>query len=170
FDIVAPKRTKSFKWPANIESTTIKEFKKSLHDIYKIPTLENLSVVFNFLSNGDQYFPRNDPFNEWTFSRVYQLYELSGDPYSSTRVFPVFSYGCIDLKYKKALTVVRYLMNCLKLLQDITPLDMAYEATKSIYSYYYLIAGVSFYKDNFNIIPEKFVQGWNGQGNVDYVI
>lgn len=154
-------------------------------------------MVFNFLSNGDQYFPRNDvafremlrllvlknnlkitvfvetpskPFSEWTFPRVCQLYELSDDPNPSTRVFPVFSCGCVDLKDEKAQTVVRYLMNCLKLLQDITPLDMAYEATKPIYSYCYLVAGVSFYKNDFSIIPEKLIQGRNGQGNVDYAI
>ncbi|CAG8720656.1 6632_t:CDS:2, partial [Gigaspora rosea] len=159
FDVlVVPKRTKSFKWPANIESTTIEEFKKSLYDIYKTPTLENPSVT------------PSKPFSEWTFPKVCQLYELSDDPNPSTRVFPVFSCGCVDLKDEKAQTVVRYLMNCLKLLQDITPLDMAYEATKSIYSYCYLVAGVSFYKDDFNIIPEKLIQGRNGQGNVNYAI
>ncbi|CAG8807688.1 24364_t:CDS:2, partial [Gigaspora rosea] len=94
------------------------------------------------------------PFSEWTFPKVCQLYELSDDPNPSTRAFPVFSCGCVDLKDEKAQIVVRYLMNCLKLLQDITPLDMR----------------VSFYKDDFNIIPEKLIQGRNGQGNVDYAI
>ncbi|CAG8679696.1 uncharacterized protein OCT59_003923 [Rhizophagus irregularis] len=58
----------------------------------------------------------------------------------------------------------------LKLRQDVTPLDRAYEATKTIYSYCYLAAGISFYKDNFKLIPEKLVEGRNGQGNLDYAV
>jgi hypothetical protein len=58
----------------------------------------------------------------------------------------------------------------LKLRQDVTPLDKAYEATKTIYSYCYLASGVSFYKDNFKLIPEKLIEGRNGQGNLDYAV
>ncbi|KAF0556673.1 hypothetical protein F8M41_015031 [Gigaspora margarita] len=198
FDVVvAPKRTKSFKWPANVESTTIEEFKKSIYDIYKTPTLENPAVVLKFLSNGDQYFPRNDvafremlrslvsksslkftvfietpskPFNEWTFPKVCQLYELSEDPNPDIDVYPVFSCGSVDLKCKKFQDVVKHLMAELELRQKTTPLNMSYEATKSIYSYCYLASGVSVYENNFKIVPEKLVMGHNGQGNLDYAI
>ncbi|EXX75845.1 hypothetical protein RhiirA1_163329 [Rhizophagus irregularis] len=57
-----------------------------------------------------------------------------------------------------------------ELRQKTTPLDFAYEATKSIYSYCYLASGVSFYEKNFKIIPEKLITGHNGQGNLDYAI
>src|SRR5438105_3047276 len=30
--------------------------------------------------------------------------------------------------------------------------------------------GVSFYKDNFKLIPEKYIEGHNGQENLDYAI
>src|SRR5215471_6589385 len=33
-----------------------------------------------------------------------------------------------------------------------------------------LLSGVSFYKDNFKLIPEKLIEGRNGQGNLDYAI
>ncbi|CAG8634104.1 30057_t:CDS:2 [Gigaspora margarita] len=162
FDVVvAPKRTKSFKWPANVESTTIEEFKKSIYDIYKTPTLENPAVVLKFLSNGDQYFPRND---------VCQLYKLSEDPNPDIDVYPVFLCGSVDLKCKKFQDVVKHLMAELELRQKTTPLNMSYEATKSIYSYCYLASGVSVYENNFKIVPEKLVMGHNGQGNLNYAI
>ena len=93
------------------------------------------------------------------------------DPSPSIDVYPVFSCGCIELKDEKSRTAVKNLMTKLKLRQKAsTPLDMAYEATKSIYSYCYLASGVSFYEGNFKIIPEKLIKGRNGQGNVDYAI
>jgi len=58
----------------------------------------------------------------------------------------------------------------LNLRKKATPLDVANEATKTIYSYCYLASGVSFYEKNFKIVPEKFVAGHNGQGNLDYAI
>ena len=58
----------------------------------------------------------------------------------------------------------------LKLRQKTTLLDMVYEATKSIYSYCYLASEVSYYEDDFKIIPEKLIERRNGQGNLDYAI
>lgn len=49
-------------------------------------------------------------------------------------------------------------MTEIKLRQDVTPLNKANEATKSIHSYCYLASGVSFYKDNFKLIPEKLIE------------
>jgi len=42
--------------------------------------------------------------------------------------------------------VVKHLMAELKLRQDVTPLDRAYEATKTIYFYCYLAVGFRFTK------------------------
>ncbi|UZN99887.1 uncharacterized protein OCT59_001150 [Rhizophagus irregularis] len=96
-----------------------------------------------------------------------ELYGLSDDPNPSIDVYPVFHCGCVDLGSK---AVVKHLMAELRLRQDVTPLDKAYEATKTIYSYSYLATGVSLYKDNFKLIPEKLIEGRNGQGNLDYAI
>lgn len=110
------------------------------------------------------------PFNEWTFPKVCELYGLSDDPSPSIDVYPSFLCDCVELKDEKSRTAVKNLMTELKLRQKTTPLDMAYEATKSIYSYCYLASGVSFYEDNFKIVPEKLIEGRNGQGNLDYAI
>ncbi|CAB4441622.1 unnamed protein product [Rhizophagus irregularis] len=134
------------------------------------------------MNDGDKYSPRNDqdlreilrifvsnknfkfnsfietpskPFSEWTFPKVCQLYSLSDDLSPSINVYPVFSCGCIELNDEKSRTAVKNLMTELKLRIKTTPLDMAYEAIKSIYSYFYLASGVSFYEEDFKIIPEK---------------
>ncbi|PKY13276.1 hypothetical protein RhiirB3_490602 [Rhizophagus irregularis] len=156
--------------------------------------LENDGAVLNFMNDMDRYYPRNDPsfremlrslvlknnpkftvfietpskpFNSWTFPKMCELYGLSDDPNPSIDVYPVFHCGCVDLGSK---AVVKHLMAELRLRQDVTPLDKAYEATKTIYSYSYLATGVSLYKDNFKLIPEKLIEGRNGQGNLDYAI
>jgi hypothetical protein len=162
--------------------------------LYKPSALENDGAVLNFMNDMDRYYPRNDPsfremlrslvlknnpkftvfietpskpFNSWTFPKMCELYGLSDDPNPSIDVYPVFHCGCVDLGSK---AVVKHLMAELRLRQDVTPLDKAYEATKTIYSYSYLATGVSLYKDNFKLIPEKLIEGRNGQGNLDYAI
>ncbi|PKK58377.1 hypothetical protein RhiirC2_857808 [Rhizophagus irregularis] len=110
------------------------------------------------------------PFNSWTFPKVCELYGLSDDPNPSIDVYPVFHCGSVDLRSEESKAVVKHLMAEIKLRQDVTPLDKAYEATKTIYSYCYLASGVSFYKDNFKLIPEKLIEGRNGQGNLDYAV
>ncbi|PKK60536.1 hypothetical protein RhiirC2_870900 [Rhizophagus irregularis] len=42
--------------------------------------------------------------------------------------------------------------------------DLSSEQSKAV------AAGISFYKDNFLLIPEKLVEGRNGQGNLDYAV
>ena len=110
------------------------------------------------------------PFSEWTFPKVCELYGLSDDPNPSIDVYPIFPCGSADLNNEKSQAVVKHLLAELKLRQKTTPLDMTYEATKSIYSYCYLASGVSFYEKKFKIIPEKLIAGHNGQGNLDYAI
>ncbi|RIA80190.1 hypothetical protein C1645_793069 [Glomus cerebriforme] len=163
----------------------------------KPPALENDGAVLKLLSDGERHSPQNDqdlrkvlrqfvsnknlkftvfietpskPFNSWTFPKVCELYGLIYDPNPSIDVHPVFHCGCVDLGSEKSKVVVKHLMAELKLRQDVTPLDKAYEATKTIYSYCYLASGVSLYKDNFKLIPEKLIEGRNGQGNLDYAV
>src|SRR5262249_31099560 len=83
-------------------------------------------------------------FNEWTFPKVCQLYGISDDPNPSIDVYPVFQCGSADLGSEKPKAVINHLMAELKLRQDVTPLDVAYEATKTIYSYCYLASGSRF--------------------------
>jgi hypothetical protein len=163
----------------------------------KPPALENDSAVLKLISDGERYSPWNDqdlckvlrlfvskknfkftvfietpskPFNEWTFPKVCELYELSDDPNPDIDVYSVFSCGSDDLSSDKSKAVVKHLMAELNLRKKTTPLILAYEATKSIYSYCYLASGVSLYEKNFKIVPEKLVKGHNGQGNLDLAI
>ncbi|PKC11282.1 hypothetical protein RhiirA5_497814 [Rhizophagus irregularis] len=87
------------------------------------------------------------------------------------QVFETPQSSSTNGSYRKcSQSVVKHLMAESELRQKTTPLDFAYEATKSIYSYCYLASGVSFYEKNFKIIPEKLITGHNGQGNLDYAI
>ncbi|PKK68467.1 hypothetical protein RhiirC2_750151 [Rhizophagus irregularis] len=81
-------------------------------------------------------------FNEWTFPKVCELYGLSDDSNPNTP----FSCGYADLSSEKSKAVVKHLMVELKLRQDVTSLDRAYDATKTIYSYCYLATGFRFTK------------------------
>jgi hypothetical protein len=153
--------------------------------------------VLNFINSGERFSPRNDqdlckmlrlfvtnnsfkftvlietpskPFNEWTFPKVCELYGLSDDPNPDIDVYSAFSCGSVDLSSEKSKAVVTHLMAELNLRKKTTPLILAYEATKSIYSYCYLASDVSLYEKDFKIIPEKLVKGHNGQGNLDLAI
>jgi len=110
------------------------------------------------------------PFNSWTFPKVCELYGLSEDPNPDIDVYPVFSCGSADLNSEKSRAMIKHLMAELNLCKKTTPLTLAYEATKSIYSYCYLASGVSLFENNFKIVPEKLVKGHNGQGNLDLAI
>ncbi|CAG8841909.1 27398_t:CDS:1, partial [Racocetra persica] len=114
--------------------------------------------------------PLSKPFSKWTFSETCQLFNLTNDPSPGINVYPIFLCGCIDLKDETSQIMVQHLMAELKLRKETTALTFAFEATKSIYSYSYLAAGVSFHKNNFKIVPEKPIAGRNGHGNLDYAI
>ncbi|PKC60886.1 hypothetical protein RhiirA1_444701 [Rhizophagus irregularis] len=176
FDVVVSPKRKANKWTANIEHATLEGLKDYIRELYKPPALENDGAMLRSLvSKNSLKFTvlietPSKPFNEWTFPKVCELYGLSDEPNPSIDVYPVFSCGSADLSSEQPKAVGKHLMAELKLRQDVTPLDRAYEATKTIYSYCYLAAGVSFYKDNFKLIPEKLVEGRNGQGNLDYAV
>ncbi|PKC06588.1 hypothetical protein RhiirA5_501270 [Rhizophagus irregularis] len=68
---------------------------------------------------------------------------------------------------KKAL---RKLFDELEMRVATTPIDVSYEATKSIYSYTYLVSATYPFKDQVKVVPEKLIEGKNGRGNLDYGI
>ncbi|GES86143.1 hypothetical protein GLOIN_2v1658885 [Rhizophagus clarus] len=190
FDVVVHPKRKPNKWTANIEHATLEGLKEYIRKMYQPPALENDGAELNLMNDGDKYSPRNDqdlreilrifvsnkklkftvfietpskPFSDWSFPKVCQLYGISNDPNPDIDVFPPFSCGSADLNSDKSKAVIKHLMAEIKLRQDVTPLNKANEATKSIYSYCYLASGVSLYKDNFKLIPEKLIEGRNGQ-------
>ena len=187
FDVVvSPKRTKGFKWTVNIEHATLEALKNSIRAVYQTPALENDGAVFNMVCDGGKYSPRNDQefcemlhllvsknsfkftvfietpskaFNNWTFPKVCQLYNLSEDPNPDVSVFPTFFCGCSDTKNEKFQTALDKLMLELKTRLATTPINLSYEATKTIYTYSYLASAVSLFETLIRIRPEKLIEG-----------
>ncbi|EXX74873.1 hypothetical protein RirG_047060 [Rhizophagus irregularis DAOM 197198w] len=60
---------------------------------------------------------------------------------------------------------VNFLMNWRLVLQQVS-----YEATKSIYSYTYLVSATYPFKDQIKVVPEKLIEGKSGRENLDYGI
>ncbi|CAG8577555.1 12800_t:CDS:2, partial [Ambispora gerdemannii] len=198
FDVVvSPKRTKGFKWTVNIEHATLEALKDSIHAVYQTPALENDGAVFNVVCDSRKYSPRNDQalremlrllvsknnlkftvfietpskaFNNWTFPKVCQLYNLSEDPNPDVSVFPTFSCGCSDTKNVNFQVALDKLMVELQTRLATTPINLSYEATKTIYTYSYLASAVSLFETLIRIRPEKLIEGKNGQGKTDYAM
>uniref|UniRef100_U9U2I1 Crinkler family protein n=2 Tax=Rhizophagus irregularis TaxID=588596 RepID=U9U2I1_RHIID len=192
FDVVVkPKRVKTFKWTVNIEHATLEGLKNFIRGACPTPALENDGAVLNILNDEGKYFPVNDqdlrellqvfvsknnlkftvivetpskPFNEWTFPKVCELYGLSDDPNPSTDVYPIFHCGCVDTKNEKYKAALRKLFDELETRVATTPIDLSYEATKSIYSYTYLASATYPFKDQVKIVPESLIEGKNGVG------
>jgi hypothetical protein len=181
----------------NIEHATIESLKDSIRKAYKPPALENDGAVLNILNDSGKYLPQTNqelcemlrlfvaknsfkftvfietpskPFNEWTFPKVCELYGLSDDPNPSIDVYPSFTCGCVDTKNEKYQEALRKLLDELETRIATTPIDVSYEATKSIYSYTYLASATFLFKSQIKIVPEKLVEGKNGRGNLDYGI
>ncbi|CAB4413099.1 unnamed protein product [Rhizophagus irregularis] len=159
FDVVvSSKRTKSFKWTVNIEHATLDGLKNSIRAMNKIPALEN---------DGAR---RHRSPSTRTFPKVCELYGLSDDPNPSIDVYPVFSCGSADTKNEKYKEALRKLFDELETRVATTPIDVSYEATKSIYLYTYLVSATYPFKDQVKVVPEKLIEGKNGRGNLDYGI
>ncbi|RIA84642.1 hypothetical protein C1645_831933 [Glomus cerebriforme] len=178
---------------ANVDAKDIKLWKVTIpgdHD----DQLKNLKLngcdELSAIKKNSKYFPDSPaeehihvlvepPVSTVTSSREQELLEQvaslqallnNDDPNPSIDVYSVFSCGSADLTSEKSKAVIKHLMAELNLRKKTTPIDMAYEATKSIYSYCYLASGVSLYENNFKIIPEKLVMGHNGQDILDLAI
>ena len=181
----------------NVEQASLGGLKDYIRKMYKQSALENDGAELNFMNDGNKYSPRNDqelreilcrfvskgisrftvfietpskPFNSWTFPKVCELYELSDDPNPSIDVYPVFQCGCANTKEEKYKEALRKLFDELETRVATTPIDVSYEATKSIYSYSFLASATYPFKSQIKIVPEKLVEGKNGRGNLDYGI
>ncbi|RIA83419.1 hypothetical protein C1645_880515 [Glomus cerebriforme] len=162
FDVVvSPKRTKSFKWIVNTEHATLDDLKEHIH----LREMLQLFVSKNNLKFTVFIETPSKAFSDWTFSSVCQLYGLDGETEDPTMaVFPVFSCGNV----KPSQESLEGLMAELKSRLDNTPINLlSIEATKSIYVYSYLLAGVNNFKGKFEIRPQK---NMNGHGPLDFAI
>ncbi|CAG8659539.1 6431_t:CDS:2 [Paraglomus brasilianum] len=171
FDVVVKPKQKANKWTVNIEQASLKDLKNYIRELYKPPALENDGAercliprdvaVASFktkLKFTVFIETPSKPFSDWSFPKVCQLYGISSDPNPDIDVFPPFLCGSADLNSDNSKAVIKHLMAEIKLRQNVTPLNKANEAAKTIYSYCYLASGVSFYKDNFKLIPEKLIE------------
>src|SRR5438128_1897988 len=113
-----------------------------------MPVLENDEAVFNMVCNSRKYSPQNvqllvsknsfkftvfietlsKAFNNWTFLKVCQLYNLSKDPNPDVSVFSTFFCGCSDRKNEKFQTFLDKLMVELKTCLTTTLINLSYEA------------------------------------------
>ncbi|CAI2191241.1 7858_t:CDS:2, partial [Funneliformis geosporum] len=163
FDVIIKPKQKANKWIANIEHATLKDLKEYIRGLYKSPALENDKAVLNFMNDERRYYPRNDV----SFQEILRSLISKSNP-----KFTVFietpSKPFNFWTFQKS--AIKHLMAELDLRKKTTPLVLAYEATKSIYSYCYLASGVSLFENNFKIVLEKLVKGHNGQGNLDLAI
>src|SRR5438105_15369033 len=80
-------------------------------------------------------------FNNWTFLKVCQLYNLSEDLNPDVSAFLTFSCGCSDTKSEKFQTILDKLVKLKKHLIT-TPINLSYKAIKMIYTYLYLASVV----------------------------
>jgi len=112
----------------------------------------------------------SNPFSDWLFPKVCQLYSISNNPNLDINIFPPFSYDFANLNSNKFKAIIKYLIIKIKLYQDVTLLNKTNKAIKSIYSYCYLAFRISLYKDNFKLILKKFIKNRNKQENFNYVV
>ena len=110
------------------------------------------------------------PFSSYTFTKAAQLYGFTNDT-QPDRAIPGFSCGC------KRVDDDDYAQNALKKLfteldtrLQTTPNSIANEATKSVYTFSFLAAAVSLFSKTFQVCLEEYVEGLNGQGNVDLAV
>ncbi|GBB85903.1 hypothetical protein RclHR1_12340007 [Rhizophagus clarus] len=197
FDVVVHPKRKPNKWTANIEHATLEGLKEYIRKMYQPPALENDGAELNLMNDGDKYSPRNDqdlreilrifvsnkklkftvfietpskPFSDWSFPKVCQLYGISNDPNPDIDVFPPFSCGSADLNSDKSKAVIKHLMAEIKLVKMLLLSTRQMRQRKVSILTATSLSGVSLYKDNFKLIPEKLIEGRNGQGNLDYAV
>ncbi|CAI2192730.1 14934_t:CDS:2, partial [Funneliformis geosporum] len=154
FNVVVHPKQKSNKWIANIEHATLKGLKEYIRKMYQLLALENDGAELNFMNDGDKYSLQNNQ------DLLCELYELSDDLNPSIDVYFVFQYGCANTKEEKYKEALRKLFDKLKTRVMITPIDISYETTKSIYSYSFLASATYLFKSQIKIVPEKLVEGF----------
>ncbi|CAG8514150.1 11360_t:CDS:2 [Paraglomus occultum] len=191
--IVKPNRKSSFIWLANPNTETLADLMSVI--FAKYPALEQLSVAFNFVTEDDDaYSPRSDAtfqemlrqlvaadkrkitvsletpsklFSDWELKDVCRLFAITEDMDPGLDSFPDFKCNHANINSETEQMALSNLLVELK--QRLRFLSLG-RTTRSIYVFSYLIAAVSLFEDNFEIWPEKFIEGINGRGPVDFAI
>lgn len=132
---------KNFKWTVNIKHTILDRFKEYIHEVYKTLALENDGAELSMLNDSRKFSSQNDQglcemlhifvsknnlkftmfiktpsklFSDWSFPKIWQLYDLgeSDDPSSSV----VLSFTCEykELKENSSKVILNNLVTKLK--------------------------------------------------------
>ncbi|CAG8622365.1 15077_t:CDS:2, partial [Funneliformis caledonium] len=159
FDVIVhPKR----KWTSNIEHAILEGLKEYIHNYSPQSDQDLCKILRIFVSDKKLKFTvfietPSKLFNSWIFSKVCELYELSDDLNPSIDVYPVFQCGCVNTKEEKYKEGLCKLFDELETCHD-NPIDVSYEATKSIYFYSFLTSATYPFKIQIKIVPEKLVE------------
>jgi len=189
--MIKPRTAQSVPWHVDLNSVKLTDLQTLIAKEY--PKFEDTTLSFCFrLGNGITDQPSTDqdlqellrtlvtnnrmivkiavttptkPYSEWTLPAVCKLFGLA-----ENGRFPPFSCGNIAPTEASLSQLLREL----KLRTENTPIDdeqrPAPEASKSLYTYSYLLAAVDNFKQKFNVLPEQKIDGPHGTGPVDYMI
>ncbi|PKK66638.1 hypothetical protein RhiirC2_784525 [Rhizophagus irregularis] len=201
FDVVvSPKRTKSFKWTANVKDATLEDLKEQIREEYNPATLENDGAVLKFVSNDGKDTERHSPRNDQDFCKMLRQFVSKGiskftvfietpskafSDWTFPKVCQLYELGESD---DPSLSVFPpFTCECKDLKDDSSQAILNHliaelearletipingnEASKSQYVCSYLVAGANLYKGKFELRPEKNITGPNGHGPVDFAI
>ena len=188
FDVFIQRRTsQSVPWHVNLNSVKLTDLRAFILKAY--PKFENTTLFFRFRIKDGTEQPDTDkdlqkllyrlvtndettiritvttptkPYSDWTLPAVRGLFGLA-----ENASFPAFSCGSIP-PTAESLTQLK---NELKLRIMNTPFIIGSpEASKSLYTYSYLISAVENFKKQFHVMPEEKIDGPHGTGPVDYMI
>ncbi|CAG8768241.1 9177_t:CDS:2, partial [Ambispora leptoticha] len=103
-----PKRTKSFKWTANVEAATLGDLKEHIREEYNPVTLENDGAVLKAFTVIIEI--PSKAFSDWSFPKVCQLYGLGESDDPSLSVFPPFTCEYKELKTDSSQAILKHLI------------------------------------------------------------
>ncbi|PKC54368.1 hypothetical protein RhiirA1_542909 [Rhizophagus irregularis] len=142
--VVKPKRTKGFKWTVNIEHASLEGLKNSIRETCPTPALENDGALLNVLNDDGKYSPRNDQ----DLRDLLQVF-VSKNNLKFTVFIETPSKPFNEWTFPKVCELYG-------LSDDPNPSTDVYPVFSC--------------GNNFKLIPEKLVEGRNGQGNLDYAV
>lgn len=184
--IIKPRTTQSVPWDVDLRSVTLANLQTLISNVY--PKFQNTALLFQFITKDTTQQPESDealrallrrlvmkkemrvvvyvstpakPFSDWTLSEVSKLFGFEeGD-------FPLLECGSAEPNWNSEAR----LLNELRLRMKHNPITTcSLEATRSLYTFSYLVAAVGRFEEEFHVIPQQRIHGPHGMEPVDYAI
>ncbi|CAG8638218.1 3267_t:CDS:2, partial [Racocetra persica] len=172
FDVIVyPKRTKAFKWIADLDKVTLSDLKESIFSMRKPQKIDKDSMELTIISNGEKYIPRNDIEFQLLLDYSCQrsdLYQLSDDDDPSLSVFPLLECGITELNDEGSKMMINHLVTDLTLRYKYFRTNN--EASRSHFVSAFLLAVTNCFDDKLTVCAEKQITGKNGHGPVDFAL